>query len=749
MYSALMQLSSFIFKRIYFTWLQMASYWRSFWPSTSGASSSSTANLLHPLRTNIERICELILREELLNPHQCRSISSKLEKTVSSIERMVDSVDDASLVYNGCMASLENFHRVSEKGKDLIEACCRPDWCQASAFQIQNEEAFKEILLEAALGYNTICKVVEDINQNREFLYDDLRKASTFDPPSADEVLKDRIALHDRLKDFVMNDANHISDGHIRSQHLAKYLLRRLTHSFQHSDAENFDVQAFNLWSDGEGPSGEWSEKSEYLGGNVCKTTWLDVPCAKKLFKDEMQEDEWLAEAKILSSLSHPNIVKFLCCDKYENTSSWGHFIAMEQMEFSLASFLRRLKERRTKLSLFLAMDIIVQIAYGMCYLHENGIAHRDLKTSNVVVRRVDATNQLYYDLEVKVVDFGLSKVKIQDESNTISRPKIGTTMYMPPEAFFNGRANWFKADVYSFSVMCSVILSNNEPFQDIRRNDLYEAICSGRRPKLPEDIPTELGALIMEGWATDRNSRPDFSEICRRLEKLRHWFLRIHSLGTSLKQEEADSDFYIERMLKRRSEARKQSFEVQPNVNFVEAVQLQERRGAHISNANDLPRLKICQPRKGSSIHYGVRFRPDLRKWVADLRVAEWKDIDKKVWLGTFDTEEQAARGVDLARQLLNCTKSRPANIPCRELDLYPGKIPSHLDLSDIANDGMFKDVVQFVKRECQGYAARIAFHDHVRASAPLPLNSGRTLQLRARRARAGKSSPPQHPEL
>ncbi|KAG0581362.1 hypothetical protein KC19_4G245200 [Ceratodon purpureus] len=701
----------------------MGSYW-SFWPFSTGASSSSNANFLHLSRTIIERIRELILHEELLNPHQCRSISSKLERTLSSIERIVDSVDDASLVY-GCTA-LENLYRVSEKGKDLVESCCRPDWCQASAFQIQNEEAFREILLETGLGYNTICKVVEDINQDREFVYDDLRKTSTFDPPSADEVLKDRIALHDRLKNLVVNDANYISDGHIRSQHLAKYLLRRMIHSLdQHSDAEDFDVQAFNLWSDGKGPIGEWSEKSEYLGGNVCKTTWLDVPCAKKLFKDEMQEDEWLAEAKILSSLSHPNIVKFLCCNKYENTSSWGHFIAMEQMEFSLASHLRRLKEGSgTKLSLFLALDIIVQIAYGVCYLHENGIAHRDLKTSNVVVRRVNAPNHPLYNLEVKVVDFGLSKVKIQDKSNTISRPKIGTTMYMPPEAFFNGRANWFKADVYSFSVMCSVILSSNEPFQDIRRNDLREAICSGRRPKLPEDIPTELGALIMEGWASDRNLRPNFSEICKRPEKLRHGLLRIHSLGQSLKQEEPGSDFYIERMLKRRSEARKQSFEVQPNVNFVEAVQLQERRGAHIINANDCPRKRAIhngvrfrpeepqrriQPaRKGSSIHYGVRFRPDLRKWVTEIRVAEWKDVDKKVWLGTFDTEDGAARGVDLACKLLKCSKTRRVNLPCPELDLYDTEIPSHLDLTDIANEAMFKDVVSFIKNESQAYAAR-----------------------------------------
>jgi hypothetical protein len=101
---------------------------------------------------------------------------------------------------------------------------------------------------------------------------------------------------------------------------------------------------------------------------------------------------------------------------------------------------------------------------------------------------------------------------------------------------------------------MCLVILYGNEPFQDIKRKDLYGAICSGRRPELPEDIPTELTALIAEGWASDRKLRPSFLDVCTRLEKLRHRLLRIHSFGISLKhKEQAHSNLYRGRMLKRR----------------------------------------------------------------------------------------------------------------------------------------------------------------------------------------------------
>ena len=152
-------------------------------------------------------------------------------------------------------------------------------------------------------------------------------------------------------------------------------------------------------------------------------------------------------------------------------------------------------------------------------------------------MRRLSDLKSQYY-LQAKVVDFGISKVKLQvDKSNTITRPKTGTTVYMPPEAFTNGRADWFKADVYSFSVMCSVILSGDEPFQGIKRDDLYGAICNGTRPKLPGDIPEELEFAIEKGWATDRNGRPSFFEICTKLEQIRHWALRNHCLGLSLKE--------------------------------------------------------------------------------------------------------------------------------------------------------------------------------------------------------------------
>jgi hypothetical protein len=61
------------------------------------------------------------------------------------------------------------------------------------------------------------------------------------------------------------------------------------------------------------------------------------------------------------------------------------------------------------------------------------------------------------------------------------------------------------------------------------------------------------------------------------------------------------------------------------------------------------------------------------LNNWVVEIQMAEWKTVDKEIWLRTFETEEGAARALDVAQKLLRYKKKRPANFPCIELVAYP----------------------------------------------------------------------------
>lgn len=109
------------------------------------------------------------------------------------------------------------------------------------------------------------------------------------------------------------------------------------------------------------------------------------------------------------------------------------------------------------------------------------------------------------------------------------------------------------------------------------------------------------------------------------------------------------------------------------------------------------------------SSKYYGVRFRPDLSKWVAEIRVAQWKSVDKKVWLGTYISEEGAACAVDAARKILKCTKKKKPNFSCDRLEAYTESLPPELSLDNISDTTIFKAITEFVKCKAKQYASEI----------------------------------------
>jgi hypothetical protein len=57
--------------------------------------------------------------------------------------------------------------------------------------------------------------------------------------------------------------------------------------------------------------------------------------------------------------------------------------------------------------------------------------------------------------------------------------------------------------------------------------SELYEKLMNGKRPELPVDCPEELKALLKDCWNIQPRSRPSFTEVCIRLEKLKHATLR------------------------------------------------------------------------------------------------------------------------------------------------------------------------------------------------------------------------------
>ena len=84
-----------------------------------------------------------------------------------------------------------------------------------------------------------------------------------------------------------------------------------------------------------------------------------------------------------------------------------------------------------------------------------------------------------------------------------------------------------FQADVWSFAMTCSEILSQKVPFHhthDMR--EILPKIKKGERPELPINCG-ELTELIEECWREDPLQRPTFSDICKRLIGLKKMFMK------------------------------------------------------------------------------------------------------------------------------------------------------------------------------------------------------------------------------
>ncbi|CAK9193417.1 unnamed protein product [Sphagnum troendelagicum] len=237
---------------------------------------------------------------------------------------------------------------------------------------------------------------------------------------------------------------------------------------------------------------------------------------AAKVWKTNcMNKEAAEKEVRLSSKLRHPNVAQFIGYGVKENQP----VIISELMSTDLRRYLDEKKENAGEgppLSLLVAMNILLQIAEAMNYLHENAVMHRDLKANNVLINVVEGPDgQLSSSsVQVKLTDFGQSKLKLHD-SGYIT-PMVGTTRWRAPEVFEveENRKKYTKsADVYSFSMLCFEVLTGAVPFKDRPLRTLLQSIRDGVRPQLPDVdyCPDYLSALIEKCWATSAVERPQF----------------------------------------------------------------------------------------------------------------------------------------------------------------------------------------------------------------------------------------------
>jgi WD40 repeat protein/tRNA A-37 threonylcarbamoyl transferase component Bud32 len=229
---------------------------------------------------------------------------------------------------------------------------------------------------------------------------------------------------------------------------------------------------------------------------------------AASLAEDESFRDRFLRESELAASIDHPNIIPIF----EAGTAEGLLFIAMRYVEG------RDLKERlqRERLDPADAIGILAQVASALDAAHARGLAHRDVKPSNVLLdtgARPDGSDHVY------LADFGLTK-RVSDETGIGDEDHlIGTIDYVAPEQIAGGGIDG-RADVYSLGCVLYECLVGQPPF----RRDSDTAVVFAHletEPPAPSsqrpELPAALDGVIARALAKDPEQRyPSCREFAR-----------------------------------------------------------------------------------------------------------------------------------------------------------------------------------------------------------------------------------------
>ncbi|KAJ9171482.1 hypothetical protein P3X46_014845 [Hevea brasiliensis] len=257
-------------------------------------------------------------------------------------------------------------------------------------------------------------------------------------------------------------------------------------------------------------------------GSQYKEIVWLGESLAIRHFFGDIEA--LVPEISSLLSLSHPNISHFFC--GFTDEEKKECFLVMELMHRDLCSYIREIcgPRKRIPFSLPVAIDLMLQIARGMEYLHSKKIYHGNLNPSNILVKPRNISSEGY--LHAKVSGFGLSSVKKFSPKNSSNQNGILPFIWYAPEVLEvqeqTGSARNFKytekSDVYSFGMVCFELVTGKVPFEDshLQGDKMSRNIRAGERPLFPLNTPKFVTNLTKRCWQADANQRPNFSSICR-----------------------------------------------------------------------------------------------------------------------------------------------------------------------------------------------------------------------------------------
>lgn len=247
-----------------------------------------------------------------------------------------------------------------------------------------------------------------------------------------------------------------------------------------------------------------------YLGKNELIGSKVAVKVLHpSLANDPMLVERFHAEARAANLVGHENLVRIFDLNRLPDG---GYYLVMEYLEGQPLSALlgKAMAPER-------AVAILSQTCQAVAAAHEKGVVHRDLKPENIfLIRNGDR------DDFVKVVDFGIAKLRSSNTGLTATGTITGTPEYMSPEQW-HGAVLDHRVDIYALGVTAWAMLAGEPPFRG-EPLALYAQHCTASIPSLRARNPNVSEVLeraIFKALEKDRDKRwPDGKAMARALEQ-------------------------------------------------------------------------------------------------------------------------------------------------------------------------------------------------------------------------------------
>jgi len=246
-----------------------------------------------------------------------------------------------------------------------------------------------------------------------------------------------------------------------------------------------------------------------YVAIKVLSRQLATSPTARRRF---------MREGRAVAAISHPNVITIHAVEEQGG-------LPFLVMEFADGGSLHERIKKESPLPLADVLRLGAQIAIGLAAAHAQGVIHRDIKPGNVMLEhQVD---------RVKITDFGLARVAMDNSDLTSQGNQPGTPAYMSPEQV-QGHEVDDRSDLFSLGCVLYAMIAGQSPFRGAHAFDAARRILEHTPPPLTEineEVPPFLSDIVSRLLEKDPRNR--YQSAVKVGEVLNHYLSKLNQTRT------------------------------------------------------------------------------------------------------------------------------------------------------------------------------------------------------------------------